>query len=107
VSVLDTIPVNGDGMLVYPGPAGPINSVRWEIIRDGIEDYDYLALLRERRRKLLERGGKEAVLKRLDNVFDLRSVFTGLSQFEHNPEALLAKREQIGAMIDEADNALK
>lgn len=107
IGVLDTVPVNGDGMLVYPGPAGPINSIRWEIIRDGIEDYDYLALLRERRRKLLERSGKEAVLKRLDNVFDLRIVFTSLSQYEHGPEALLAKREQIGAMIDEADNALK
>ncbi len=106
-SLLDTVPVNGDCMLVYPGPTGPLNSVRWEIIRDGIEDYDYLALLRDRRRKLIERGGQENAVKRLDNVFDLKSVFTSLSQFDHSPSALLAKREQIGAMIDEVDKVLK
>ena len=28
---------NGDGYFVYPGPAGPIPSVRLEAIRDGLE----------------------------------------------------------------------
>lgn len=37
---------NGDGHLVYPGPDGkPISSIRLECIRDGIEDYDYFAIL--------------------------------------------------------------
>ncbi|MBU0606401.1 MAG: DUF4091 domain-containing protein, partial [Armatimonadetes bacterium] len=41
--------VNGDGWLVYPGPDWtPWPSVRLENIRDGIEDYEYLWLLRER-----------------------------------------------------------
>ena len=35
----------GDGLLVYPGPDGPIDSIRWEIMRDGFEDYEYLAML--------------------------------------------------------------
>ena len=42
--------VNGDGFLIYPGPNWtPIPSVRLENIRDGIEDYEYLWLLRQRR----------------------------------------------------------
>ncbi len=44
---------NGDGRFIYPprnvaGPsvAGPVDSIRWEALRDGIEDYEYLALLK-------------------------------------------------------------
>jgi hypothetical protein len=41
--------VNGDGFIIYPGPNWePWPSVRLENIRDGIEDYEYLWLLRER-----------------------------------------------------------
>ncbi len=29
----------GDEYLVYPGPHGPISSIRWELLRDGIQDY--------------------------------------------------------------------
>jgi len=29
--------VNGDGFLMYPGPHGPLSSIRLENIRDGIE----------------------------------------------------------------------
>ncbi len=43
---------NGDGYLLYPGrPAGfegPVTTVRLEAARDGVEDYEYLRLLRER-----------------------------------------------------------
>ena len=48
---------NGDGRFIYPpvaaadarpaGPVldGPVDSIRWEMLRDGIEDYEYLAIL--------------------------------------------------------------
>lgn len=41
---------NGDGFLFYPNPEGgdPLPSVRAEIFRDAIEDYDLLTLLRQR-----------------------------------------------------------
>ncbi|MCK4672928.1 DUF4091 domain-containing protein [candidate division WOR-3 bacterium] len=38
----------GDGVLLYPNPKGkgpPINSIRWEVFRQGLEDYEYLWLL--------------------------------------------------------------
>ncbi len=47
---------NGDGRFTYPPnrtPAkeknmgGPVNSIRWEMLREGIEDYEYFWLLRE------------------------------------------------------------
>jgi hypothetical protein len=38
---------NGDGYLLYPGPDGePYPSIRLEAFRDGMEDYEYLWLLR-------------------------------------------------------------
>ena len=38
--------VNGDGSLYCPGPTGPIPTIRLENIRDGLEDYEYLTLLK-------------------------------------------------------------
>ncbi|MCS7337356.1 MAG: DUF6067 family protein [Verrucomicrobiae bacterium] len=47
---------NGDGVLVYPPTktppnspviSGPINSLRWELIREGLEDREYFWLLKE------------------------------------------------------------
>jgi len=38
----------GDEYLVYPGPDGPMSSVRWEQLREGIEEYELVAMLRRR-----------------------------------------------------------
>jgi hypothetical protein len=51
---------NGDGRFIYPPLAaasgdpkepvldGPVDSVRWEHLRDGIEDYEYFVILRNK-----------------------------------------------------------
>jgi hypothetical protein len=36
---------NRDSTLIYPGKNGPVNTIRWEYFRDGLEDYEYLKLL--------------------------------------------------------------
>lgn len=48
---------NGDGRFIYPPVAaadahpgepvleGPVDSIRWEMLRDGIEDYEYMVML--------------------------------------------------------------
>ena len=38
----------GDAWIVYPGKDGPIDSIRWETMRDGIADYELLCMLGER-----------------------------------------------------------
>lgn len=35
--------VQGDEYLVYPGVDGPVSSIRWELLREGIEDFELLA----------------------------------------------------------------
>ena len=40
---------NGDGYLLYPGPNNTLlSSIRFEALRDGFEDYEYLAILKAR-----------------------------------------------------------
>ena len=38
----------GDPCVVYPGESGICNSIRWEMVRKGMEDYEYLKLLEDR-----------------------------------------------------------
>ena len=105
--VLDVTPVNGDGLLVYPGAEGPVDSIRWETIRDGIEDYDYLALLMDRRRKLHAQGGQEALLDQAAKAYNLEKVLSSLTEFTRDPAVLLDKRREIAHMIEEMDRALR
>jgi hypothetical protein len=44
------------GMLFYPGEEGPLNSLRTEAWRDGIEDYEYFVLLRDELARARDRG---------------------------------------------------
>ncbi len=37
----------GDTHVIYPGPDGPLSSVRWEVQRDSVEDFEYLWLLED------------------------------------------------------------
>ncbi|RKY04907.1 hypothetical protein DRP77_02560 [Candidatus Poribacteria bacterium] len=47
----------GDTHIVYPGREGPLSSIRFDVMRDGIEDYEYLVLLESRTREIIERLG--------------------------------------------------
>ncbi|MFD8869969.1 glycoside hydrolase domain-containing protein [Streptomyces sp. NPDC059590] len=38
----------GDEYLVYPGKDGPMSSIRWEQLKEGIEDYELIAELRKK-----------------------------------------------------------
>lgn len=38
----------GDTHVVYPGDGKPLDSIRWELQREGIEDFEYLKLLEEK-----------------------------------------------------------
>jgi hypothetical protein len=59
---LESVASGGENVLLYPGPTGPIASARLEQIRDGIEDWDVLDIVRRKRglsevRTILARAG--------------------------------------------------
>jgi len=104
---------NGDGHLLYPATRkpsdnfvakGPVDSIRWEMIRDGIEDYDYFRILKDRLGKGRTSGKSpaaiakaEAALKMVDECGKSRT------EYERNP----AKLEAVRTKVAEAIEALK
>ena len=103
---------NGDGRFLYPprtdsrsdsGPIleGPVNSVRWENLRDGMEDYEYFWLLQQ----AIERAAASGTHSNL--LADARGLLTvpaeisrDLTQFTTDPRLLLAHRDRIARMIE-------
>ena len=96
---------NGDGMLFYPGPTGPFSSVRFENIRDGIEDWESHFVLRDCVEALAKKGAKTArakallaKAKKLLKVPD--EVVKDLRTWSWKPEVLLAAHRDLGETID-------
>ena len=62
----------GEGMLVYPGPdaglVGAAPSMRLKWLRDGVDDYDYVQLLRRTRPRRLGRTGRQTRRSRLGEL---------------------------------------
>jgi hypothetical protein len=83
----------GDGMLLYPGNKvgidGPVGSLRLEVLRDGLEDFDYLALADQRL-------GPDA-----SRPFIARIART-LTDYERDPLKLEAVRRALGAALEKA-----
>ncbi|MCZ7640085.1 MAG: DUF4091 domain-containing protein [Verrucomicrobia bacterium] len=51
----------GDPWIVYPGKDGPLDSIRFEAMRDGIADHELLCQLGERDAALAERLARQHV----------------------------------------------
>jgi Glycoside hydrolase 123, catalytic domain/Glycoside hydrolase 123 N-terminal domain len=90
--------LNGEGSLLYPGSEaeqytgqrnvdGPISSIRFELLREGIEDYEYLWLLKSLGDAPF---ADEAV----------RSMVVDVRAFSRNVEELFALRERMAHRIE-------
>ena len=104
---------NGDGRFIYPPEAaaggrpaepvleGPVDSIRWEMLRDGVEDYEYFVILErlfEARRDqipLNQRGIYEGLLEVPDNISK------SLTEFTKDPAPIEARRDAIARAIVE------
>ena len=104
---------NGDGRFIYPPVAaaqanspepvlaGPVDSIRWEHLRDGIEDYEYLSILR----RLLEAhqnpipAALESEARRLLTV--PASITTSLTEFTPDGEPIEQHRDAVARMIEQ------
>jgi hypothetical protein len=86
---------NGDGSLIYPGPDGPVDSIRWELTRDGTEDYDMLVMLRDAlaAAKAKHIGASDALLK-------LDRLTKSWTEYTDDPKALESQRLMVGNQLD-------
>ena len=93
-------PSNGDGMIFYPGPT---TSLRFESIRDGIEDWESLQVLRDcveavRQRK--NQGRYKDLIAQAEGLLKVSDeVVKGFAEFTRDPKRLMAERERLGELL--------
>ncbi len=101
---------NGDGRFIYPPEScfdpgarpildAPVDSIRWEHLRDGIEDYEYLAMLQ---RLLKEKGKKLKPKERKDFESLLQvpeSITKDLTTYSRDPKFIEDRRTLLADAI--------
>lgn len=43
--------IQGDDYYIYPGENGPVSSIRWELLKEGIEDFELLRIVDSKQKK--------------------------------------------------------
>jgi Glycoside hydrolase 123, catalytic domain/Concanavalin A-like lectin/glucanases superfamily/Glycoside hydrolase 123 N-terminal domain len=89
---------NGMGNYVYPGKDGRIlPSLRLENLRDGVEDYEYLVLLK----KLAASSKDKNLVKLAEKLLQVPAdVAVAVNQYSSNPENLMNYRNKIASIIE-------
>jgi hypothetical protein len=101
---------NGDGYIAYPGGpighAGPVSSIRMEQAREGVDDYEYLYLLRELVQKA-KAAGKDASVGQaaLDAASELVSIPNAGGRFSTkilpDPDQIFRVKVQVARAIEQ------
>jgi len=95
---------NGDGRFLYPANMdvngdktpyvkGPVNSIRWEMLREGLEDYEYFALLS----KLTQNKGTHW---EKDLLQVPETIIKSQTEFTKDPQAMYKHRRELAEAIE-------
>lgn len=102
---------NGDGRFIYPPEeaadadpkspilSGPVDSIRWELLRDGLEDYEYLVLLRRALQTAKIAPARRVALEKLLTVPD--SITRDATTFTLDPAPIETRRAEIAKALEE------
>ncbi len=98
---------NGDGRFLYPPEnydkttapiiAGPVDSIRWEMLRDGIEDYEYLAMLRRALANKNIAPARRATLEKL--LIVPNEISKDATTFTRDPAPIESRRAELAAAL--------
>ncbi len=103
---------NGDGRFLYPPEAAangnpaapvfdpPVDTIRIEMLRDGIEDYEYMVILK---RLLAEKGpGLDAAKKaQYESLLTVPTAISeSMTEFTKDPAPIEAHRHKVAAAIE-------
>jgi len=104
---------NGDGRFIYPPVAaasghpadpvleGPVDSIRWEQLRDGIEDYEYLTILRQKLEQKRSTLTPQAI-REYENLLTVPGSIThSMTQFTADGAPIEIRRDQVARLIEE------
>jgi len=105
---------NGDGRFLYPPNrdvnndntkylSGPVNSIRWEILREGIEDFEYLWLLRDTLEKA--NPAQAELVQSARKLLDIPdTVFSDGETYTKDPKVLLEYRSRVASVLEDLLN---
>lgn len=85
---------SGDMYFVYPGKEGPLDGMRWELFRQGIQDYEVLRLARE----LAEKAGRVDLLKKLGSAVSVATTLDDCTHYPYVGEARARVNEVLRAL---------
>jgi hypothetical protein len=97
----------GDSHIIYPGKNGPMNSIRWEMVREGLEDYEYLWLLESKSKLIKQQLGAGAK----SYPADFRSkeicgkLVRSLTDYTTDPETFYSAKKLLAYEISEIDRS--
>jgi hypothetical protein len=102
---------NGDGRFVYPPPAvfeaggpvleGPVETIRWEMLRDGIEDVEYLWMLQ---RALATKADRLSADERAawTSLLDVpQAISASMTSFTEDPAPIEAHRRAVARALEQ------
>jgi hypothetical protein len=102
---------NGDGRFLYPPRAAlandapcleaPVTSFRWENLRDGMEDYEYLWLLEQVLRPKPWPVRSAALVKEATALLSVPATISkDTRNFTADPRTILEHRDRVARMIE-------
>lgn len=102
---------NGNGLLLYPGPDGPLDSIRVENFRDGMQDYEYIQLLLNQLRILHSKGLEQKYKEDFDQSLKLLtmddSIVKSMWEYTKDGDHLKARRNAIASEIEKIQSLLR
>lgn len=98
---------NDNGVLFYPGPEGPVGSIRLELLRDGMEDYDMIAILSDKIARAKAKGSllAETIQQAETALNDAETLARSMREYPKQPEGLLELRGRIAQAIESLKGA--
>jgi hypothetical protein len=101
---------NGDGRFLYPPKSvfdgqksidGPVNSIRWEMLREGIEDYEYFWLLNAQVNRLKNLDPQNPLIREAEGFLDVpETIVVNITDFSTDPAPIYAHRSELARMIE-------
>jgi len=99
---------NGDGQLIYPGlDMEPYSSVRLEVLRDGIEDYEMLNMLSEYTQQARSNPEAKDLVARADEILAVPDgIVADRIHYTRDPKKVEEYRRETGYLLERIKNLL-
>lgn len=103
---------NGDGRFLYPPNrqvgeskekylTGPVNSLRWEMLREGIEDYEYFYLLQQAVARAEAAGRDDEAVREARALLTVpEEICRDMTHFTKDPQPLYAHRKRLARALE-------